>query len=892
MRKHTPTIIGLIILMAVSTLGTAPHAVVAAGLPALLPQELNATDLQAAINAVANNGIIELPAGTYTAPAGGFHITDAGKSFTIRAAAPGSVVLDGGGVNPIFRYYNNSSYNYSVVFEGLTFRNGYTATDGYAGGISIERASATFVNCVFENNRGRQGTAGGGAMFITQSSKVLILDSSFNGNNAINYGGAIALEFGSLGYIHNSIFTGNRTNLPGHFQFAAGGAIHVGNSTLRVSNSTFTANEAGYVGGGIYAIGQWNQAGSDVIVANSLFSANRAQNDPSVNPGVPTEGGAFHAEDKTTARIYFSRFINNSAMTGGGVNLYRAVVEVNDSTFLGNQATGPTNGNGFGGAMSAISKDTGLDGGSNPRPANLTVRRTFVLGRYGSTGSAARVAAGIYVNGDSCRAFGGCGIATMDGTVANRATLTLDTVVLADLSANAPENVAGGAVLADLANVSANNSLFLKNEVLGTQFGSGGALSAMYDSSVTITNSSLVNNTAVFNGGALVFTGSTMNVASNHFINNSLTSTVLGAGGTAINTRPCTTSATCSINFNQSGVAQTNTFVGQTGVIIGEDFDSNSQPYITTQYNQNVFYLPSTSTQFYKNPSFNTFYNVDGLNNAVYHSVDKGNGNTASTGTPTLGRILAVPSAILPSGARGETGPLPAYLSTAWSGSSATLDGASQGSRYGWIATTAAGGHTLSVGSSNFSVSIPTAATPAAEFKTGSGGTSLEWSNKSGSYLDGMIDREINLGIYPAASGGVSFTGSPRVYRYYAIHQEGGVVVTLDLNTPKLAVSPSLSALIGLNLPNRDLGVPISNVGGQTMNWSVTNNSPSLFQVLTPSGSTTTTGTVQLRVLANTPGTYNGQIVIDAGTGGVQTVSITVLVVTTARQLFLPAIKR
>ena len=59
---------------------------------------------------------------------------------------------------------------------------------------------------------------------------------------------------------------------------SAGGAIHVGNADLLVSNSSFVGNEAGFVGGGIYAIGTWQSPvttpRSVIQVANCTFEDN------------------------------------------------------------------------------------------------------------------------------------------------------------------------------------------------------------------------------------------------------------------------------------------------------------------------------------------------------------------------------------------------------------------------------------------------------------------------------------------------------------------------------------------------------------------------------------------------------------------------------------------
>ena len=111
---------------------------------------------------------------------------------------------------------------------------------------------------------------------------------------------------------------------------------------MRVSNSRFENNQAGYVGGAIYGIGTWADPGStprtDMLIVNSTFINNHSIRDAGVSLNAPTEGGAFHAEAQTTARIYHSRFLKNSAMAGGALSLYQAIVEIYGSVFQGNRA--------------------------------------------------------------------------------------------------------------------------------------------------------------------------------------------------------------------------------------------------------------------------------------------------------------------------------------------------------------------------------------------------------------------------------------------------------------------------------------------------------------------------------------------------------------------------
>ena len=114
-------------------------------------------DLQDAINSVSDGGVILIADGTYASPPGGFQIpNDTGKRFAIRSEENATVILDGGGVRDILRFYNlDVSTAGAVTFEGLNFANGYSSTDGVAGGVTLYEANATFKDCEFLLNFGK-----------------------------------------------------------------------------------------------------------------------------------------------------------------------------------------------------------------------------------------------------------------------------------------------------------------------------------------------------------------------------------------------------------------------------------------------------------------------------------------------------------------------------------------------------------------------------------------------------------------------------------------------------------------------------------------------------------------------------------------------------------------
>src|SRR3954452_16698464 len=66
----------------------------------------DSTSLQQAINSAAEGSIIELAAGTYAAPSGGFTLFNPTEGFTVRAATGAVVTLNGAGATDIFRFTN------------------------------------------------------------------------------------------------------------------------------------------------------------------------------------------------------------------------------------------------------------------------------------------------------------------------------------------------------------------------------------------------------------------------------------------------------------------------------------------------------------------------------------------------------------------------------------------------------------------------------------------------------------------------------------------------------------------------------------------------------------------------------------------------------------------
>lgn len=633
-------------------------------------------DLQTAINTVPHGGVIDLANGTYPVPPGGFVISDLQKSFTIRARSGAQVVLDGQGQHPILRFINSDrSRGGPVIFENLTFANGYSTTDGWAGGVTLQRAEATFVNCVFRNNGGNQPSTGGGGVLVAENSRATFRNCTWQGNWAKNFGGGLAVETSSQASVQGSAFDSNRVDLPNHSVTAAGGAIHVGNSSLWVSDSTFRNNRAGYVGAAIYAIGTWSAPidipRTTLVVTGSTFEGNVAERDSSVSFPLPTEGGAIHLEDQAQGFIFRSTFIRNSAMVGGGINLYRANATVVASYFQGNTATGVGPANGFGGAISITSNDMPSDGTNNWPAGRITLRGSVIRGEFTS-----QAGAGIYAAGDRMRTYGEGGVAQMGSAEENRARVELENVIFYDTDVmetpGSPGTGVGGAILVDLADLTMSNVLIMRADAFGGSNSSGGALAAINQSKVTATDVTFADNTAGKYGAALFVQGSEVYLSRCLIIENEIspgvTEDLFSSYGAAIFTSP-----DGGRGLPVSGVVDGCTISQNIGLPIYDD-DRTDGPINSVQYNNNIIYNTTFGDTIYRNSIWNCCQTVSELNTLVItrnngtSSVKSARPNTAPSTQPSVGVIEIVPNYLLPDDTLH-------YIGIAWSGTQATLDG-------------------------------------------------------------------------------------------------------------------------------------------------------------------------------------------------------------------------
>ena len=538
-------------------------------------------------------------------------------------------------------------------------------------------------------------------------------------------------------YIHQGQFIQNNN---GNLYLSNGGAIHVGNSTLRVTNSRFDQNRAGTYGGAVYVIGNWtglprSTPQSDVIIANSLFTNNSAVHDQTSNTPLPTEGGAINIEDQSLVRVYNSRFINNTSDIAGAINSFRASVEVYGSVFLGNQANDTSGSSGFGGSISLNSNDGPGDGTDNKPNASLLLENSWLQGRYGSTTTSAISGGCLFANGDGPRLEDD---ATPNaGTVAdNRARVTINQSVFYDCDTHPSGDGKGasGAIYTVLTDLTFQNSVVVNsNAELAPNLGSmGGGFSMLYNTTASITGATLAGNTANTYGGGMFIQGSNVSITGSKIFENS------GPGyGSAI-----FSSVDDYRKLNVTGSIENNVISNNPGYQVVFDDDRNVQgsPYNAVLYNGNNFYKGSQSTREYWD-TIGGGGTATNLNNLVVKrpnigaTTDKSpqNNNTSAQSKPVLGTILAAPSYTLSNMAIGEGGNPPARVIYTWSGGSAQFNGGGVNGIAG-TAAVSPGTQIFTVGGSSFTANVTARPNPSASFSVSA--SAVNWAVISGSFLD------------------------------------------------------------------------------------------------------------------------------------------------------------
>jgi predicted outer membrane repeat protein len=680
----------------------ASEAAAAAGAGGVLRVPQDVPTLEQAISQVTDGGIVELAAGTYAAPAAGFKISNPGKGFTIRAALGNAVILDGGGAHPVVVLRNSArSRGGLIVFQDLTFRHGGGGSSTTSPGVTVDAGEARFVGCRFESNAGAAGADGGGAK-VRNGSDASFIGCGFAGNSSPVAGGAMMINLSSVEVLGGS-FTGNLVNPPNHDPSSHGGAIDVIDGTLRVSDALFQGNQAGFVGGAIYAIGDWtaNPATphSYVSITRSTFDSNAIAPQPCCPPPGPLTGGAIHVEDQTTLDVKSSRFVDNQAQFGGAIDSYRALVNVSGSTFQGNRGAVTGANESVGGAICALSNDfvdASTAGGRNPRPAGLTVSGSLLQGNQAG-GPVANAGGCILAGGDENHLYGLGGLSPNGTPDSNRAQVAIAGSVFHDCGVQQSPGVGGGtggAINGSLVALALDGSLVLDSNAAGN--GSGGGVYLADESDARISGTTFAGDTADTAGGAIFAGASNLQISGSRFVGNQAGT----SRGAALYSIPARGGQPHVGPGDASGAVAGSSFSQDLGLAVWDVDSGGASPVNTLQYNGNDFFETSFGDRVYvdtfTDPSRSGF-NVGGLNslavvrNGGPTTVKAPVPNRALGAAPAAGSLVAIPATGSPS---SRSAPFLAY---AWTGQSATLNGVPLSRHEGLIEGAAPGGYSLVV---------------------------------------------------------------------------------------------------------------------------------------------------------------------------------------------------
>jgi hypothetical protein len=525
--------------------------------------------IQSAINAVLNGSLpdgsaIDVQPGTYFEA---IAVVNTTRSFTLRGIGVASgVVIDAASSGSTALTIFSASGR--ITIEGLTFRHG-TAAAG--GGFLIQQSSPTLVNCVFEFNTAARGAGG-----TLVASNAVFSACTIRNNTSSGRGGGVTILSGSRPVFTGCSFVRNASGTGAYD--GVGGGIESFDSSPTFRGSHINGNMSKFAGGGLYhagAFGSPNGTAKLVLQDSDVTDNVSSAFNPAYNPA---EGGGIHVEDNAIATLTRVHVLRNQANTGGGLNAYRARYDIVDSVIDSNQATGRTDG-GIGGGITASSNNVTAP----PMPASIVnLTGTLVRNNTSLTGG------GIVVTGD----------------VGLPATLTLtDSVV--DMN-NASSQ--GGGVLLSRANLTASNSMIIRNSVVGDPVSPfGGGLLIGLSSSASLTGTTIAqNNAGLFGGGVFMDQTAAINMNGSSIYDNTA-----GSRGGGLFVGP---------NGSQSGTIQNSVIADNSNAQVNEDACSS------VTYLNNTITPKSGSIQF------------SGCNPGA-----RASGN--SLAVPRFAQFLAVPSA-------------------------------------------------------------------------------------------------------------------------------------------------------------------------------------------------------------------------------------------------------
>ena len=404
---------------------------------------------------------------------------------------------------------------------------------GEGGGVYVgTRADATLKGCTVANNK--SVSTGGG--IAAKLSTVTLDDTTVENNQAVNGGGlfhqGLAVP-GSLTLQNGSIIRNNTASSMG------GGLFLWGNVGLKSDNSEISGNKALY-GAGIAA----SQYTANFASPKLELVDTKVNNNGDANTVM---GGGIYAASGVTVTSKNTKFLDNTANSGGGILLYlNSSADLNNSEVSGNKATGngggvyvydatssltASNGTVFrensgyrgggifssGGTVtvedSTFEKNTATDDGgaiAATQNSSLTVRNSKVL-----ENKAADTAGGILaekstlevtdsiIDGNRASVGGGLYIADIDAPGETKEDKPEHTITRTEITNNTADGqgIGGGIYLGAQKLTITDSKLTGNNTISKNGQTQGGAIVAYSPGDFTLDNTLIQGNTADVGGG-------------------------------------------------------------------------------------------------------------------------------------------------------------------------------------------------------------------------------------------------------------------------------------------------------------------------------------------------------------------------------------------------------
>ena len=405
---------------------------------------------------------------------------------------------------------------------------------GEGGGVYVggPRADATLKGCTVANNK--SVSTGGG--IAAKLSTVTLDDTTVENNQAVNGGGLFHLGIaapGSLTLQNGSVIRNNTASSMG------GGLFLWGNVGLKSENSEISGNKALY-GAGIAA----SQYTANFASPKLELVDTKVNNNGDANTVM---GGGIYAASGVTVTSKNTKFLDNTANSGGGILLYlNSSADLDNSEVSGNKATGngggvyvydatcslsASNGTVFrensgyrgggifssGGTVtvedSTFEKNTATDDGgaiAATQNSSLTVRNSKVL-----ENKAADTAGGILaekstlevtdsiIDGNRASVGGGLYIADIDAPGETKEDKPEHTITRTEITNNTADGMGiGGGIYLGAQKLTITDSKLTGNNTISkngqTQ---GGAIVAYSPGDFTLDNTLIQGNTADVGGG-------------------------------------------------------------------------------------------------------------------------------------------------------------------------------------------------------------------------------------------------------------------------------------------------------------------------------------------------------------------------------------------------------